>query len=93
MNSGEKVAIVGVSGAGKSTIINLLPRFFDITKGKIMIDDTNISDVTISSLRSKISLVSQETFLFEDTIMANIGFGLPRANKYNVIKSAKKMQK
>ena len=89
MNSGEKVAIVGVSGAGKSTIINLLPRFFDITKGKIMIDDTNISDVTISSLRSKISLVSQETFLFEDTIMANIGFGLPRANKYNIIKSAK----
>ena len=89
VNSGEKVAIVGVSGAGKSTIINLLPRFFDITKGKIMIDDTNISDVTISSLRSKISLVSQETFLFEDTIMANIGFGLPRANKYNIIKSAK----
>ena len=74
IDGGNTVALVGHSGAGKSTIINLLPRFFDPTAGKIFIDEQNISDVTLSSLRKNISLVSQDIMLFDDSIRANVAY-------------------
>ncbi|MCA1907830.1 MAG: ATP-binding cassette domain-containing protein, partial [Magnetospirillum sp.] len=72
---GKTVALVGASGAGKSTVLNLLPRFYDVTDGHVSIDGTDIRDVTLDSLRSRISLVSQEIVLFDDTIRANIAYG------------------
>lgn len=77
---GKTVAIVGPSGAGKSTIINLIPRFYDVQSGRITVGEVNVQDVTLSSLRSKISLVSQETALFDDTVRANIAYGRPTAS-------------
>ncbi|MEG3619007.1 lipid A export permease/ATP-binding protein MsbA [Magnetovibrio sp. PR-2] len=73
--AGKTVALVGTSGAGKSTIMNLVPRFYDVTDGKVLIDDQNIRDVTFESLRNAIALVSQEVTLFDDTVRANIGYG------------------
>jgi subfamily B ATP-binding cassette protein MsbA len=72
---GEIIAIVGGSGAGKSTMANLIPRFYDVTAGAILIDGTDIRDVTIRSLRSQISMVTQEIILFNDTIRHNISYG------------------
>ena len=74
IDGGSTVAFVGHSGAGKSTIINLLPRFYDPSNGKIFIDNQNISKVTLSSLRKNISLVSQDIILFDDTVKANIAY-------------------
>jgi subfamily B ATP-binding cassette protein MsbA len=79
--AGQKIALVGPSGAGKTTVINLLPRFFDATNGTISIDGQPIEDVQINSLRAAISLVSQESVLFDDTIAANIGFGRDGASR------------
>ena len=75
VNKSEVVAIVGMSGAGKTTLVDLLFRFFEVTSGKILIDGENIQDFKLSSLRSHLSLVTQETFLFNDTILNNIAFG------------------
>lgn len=72
---GEVVALVGVSGVGKSTLADLLPRFYDVTSGKIAIDGIDIRDVTLESLRSQIGIVSQHTFLFNDTVRNNIAYG------------------
>jgi subfamily B ATP-binding cassette protein MsbA len=72
---GEAVALVGASGAGKSTIVNLLPRFFDPDSGGVFIDGTDIRDITLSSLRALIGIVTQETILFNDTIRNNIAYG------------------
>jgi subfamily B ATP-binding cassette protein MsbA len=72
---GETIALVGPSGAGKSTIFNLLPRLYDVTSGAVRIDGQDVRDVTVASLRSAISLVAQESALFNDTIRANIGLG------------------
>jgi subfamily B ATP-binding cassette protein MsbA len=74
IEGGSTAALVGHSGAGKSTIINLLPRFFDPRDGQIFIDDQNINNVSLSSLRKNISLVSQDTILFDDTVRANIAY-------------------
>ena len=74
IEGGSTAALVGHSGAGKSTIINLLPRFFDPKDGQILIDDQNINNVSLSSLRKNISLVSQDTVLFDDTVRANIAY-------------------
>ncbi len=71
---GETVAFVGKSGSGKSTIINLLPKFYDVDQGKILIDGTNIQEITLASLREQISIVSQEVVLFNDTIAKNIAY-------------------
>jgi len=73
--AGEMVAIVGRSGAGKTTLVNLLPRFYDVTGGAILIDGTDVRDVTLASLRSQIGIVTQETVLFDDTIGGNIAYG------------------
>jgi subfamily B ATP-binding cassette protein MsbA len=76
---GEMVAIVGLSGAGKTTLVNLLPRFYDVTGGAIRIDGVDIRDFTLASLRSKIGMVTQETVLFAETIASNIAYGSPSA--------------
>jgi ATP-binding cassette subfamily B protein len=72
---GEMIALVGASGAGKTTLVNLLPRFYDIQGGEILIDGSNIQDVTLRSLRRQIGIVPQETILFSGTIAQNIAFG------------------
>jgi len=74
---GEMLAIVGLSGAGKTTLVNLLPRFYDVTGGAIRVDGLDIRDVTLRSLRSKIGIVTQETVLFDETIASNIAYGTP----------------
>ena len=75
------LAIVGRSGAGKTTLVNLLPRFYDVTTGAILIDGRDVRDVTLASLRSQIGLVTQETVLFDDTVAANIAYGMPQATR------------
>ena len=89
VNAGETVAIVGATGAGKSTIINLLNRFYDINSGTIKIDDTDIKDMTLSSLRSQIAIVLQDVFLFADTILNNITLNNANITESDVIKAAK----
>ncbi len=90
INSGKTVAIVGPSGAGKSTLCHLIPRFYDINSGRIIIDDTDIKDIKLKSLRSNIGLVQQDVFLFTGTIKENILYGKPSANDEEVIEAAKK---
>ena len=75
VKKGEMVAFVGATGAGKSTLLDLIPRFYDVSDGKITIDDIDIRDVTLKSLRGQIGIVSQEILLFNDTIAYNIGYG------------------
>lgn len=86
---GEKIALVGPTGSGKTTIINLLMRFYDVTKGAIKIDGLDIRDYQISSLRKKIGVVLQDTFLFSGTIMENIRYGRLDASDEEVIAAAK----
>ncbi|MDD4279123.1 MAG: ABC transporter ATP-binding protein [Candidatus Sumerlaeales bacterium] len=86
---GQKVAIVGETGSGKSTLVNLLPRFFDPTKGQILIDSRDIRTVTQASLRDQIALITQETVLFDDTVANNIAYGKPDATKEEIIEAAK----
>jgi subfamily B ATP-binding cassette protein MsbA len=78
--AGKTVALVGPSGGGKSTLLNLIPRFFDVDSGAVRIDGTDVRDVTLESLRANIALVSQEICLFNDTIAANIAYGSPEAD-------------
>ena len=87
--AGKKVAIVGLSGSGKSTIINLILRFFELNKGKILIDNQDINLFSLSSLRQNISLVTQETTLFNDTVESNIRYGKLDASLEKVKKAAK----
>ena len=80
VRAGQMIAIVGRSGAGKTTLVNLLPRFYDVTNGAILVDGHDVRDVTLASLRAQIGMVTQETVLFDDTIAANIAFGVPGAS-------------
>ena len=89
VKAGETVAIVGATGAGKSTIINLLNRFYEIDEGVIAIDDTDIKKVTLSSLRNQIAVVLQDVFLFADTILSNITLNHPEVTEQEVIQAAK----
>jgi len=91
VNPGETVAIVGATGAGKSTIINLLSRFYEIDSGSILIDNTNIKDVQLRSLRAEIAVVLQNVFLFADTIMNNISLDNPDITDEDVINAAKQI--
>ncbi|MEQ1670275.1 MAG: ABC transporter ATP-binding protein [Hyphomicrobium sp.] len=86
---GKTVALVGRSGAGKSTIVNLVPRLFDVTEGSISIDGQDLRDVTITSLRDNVSIVSQDITLFDDTIAANIALGRLSASQDEIIAAAK----
>ena len=79
--AGQMIAIVGRSGAGKTTLVNLLPRFFDATSGAILVDGVDLRHVTLASLRQQIGIVTQETVLFDDTIAANIAYGTPQASR------------
>lgn len=89
VNSGEKLAIVGQSGGGKTTLCSLIPRFYDVTKGAIRIDGTDIRDVTKHSLRSSIGVVQQDVFIFADTIKENIRYGRPDASDAQIVAAAK----
>ena len=89
---GEVVALLGATGSGKSTIINLIPRFYDVTSGRITIDDEDIRDITLTSLRDPIGIVLQETVLFAASIRENIAFGLENATEDDVINAAKAAQ-
>ncbi len=86
---GETVALVGASGAGKSTVLNLIPRLYDVTAGAITLDGRDIRDVTLASLRGAIALVSQDVTLFDDTVAANIAFGRPGAARAEIEAAAR----
>ncbi len=86
---GETVALVGPSGGGKSTILNLIPRFYDATAGRVTIDGHDVRDVTLASLRDQIALVTQEPFLFDETIRANISYARPDATEAQVEAAAR----
>jgi subfamily B ATP-binding cassette protein MsbA len=88
IQQGERVAIVGPSGGGKSTLVDLLPRFYDPLEGRITIDDTDIRDVTIESLRGLMGIVTQETILFNDTVRNNIAYGRADTPLERVIEAA-----
>ncbi len=89
---GQLIALLGTTGSGKSSIINLIPRFYDPTKGRILIDDRDIRDVTLQSLRSQIGIVLQDTTLFATTIRENIAFGAPEATEKDIIEAARAAQ-
>lgn len=89
VSSGERVAIVGPTGCGKSTIINLLLRFYDINSGKISISGKNINDITRDSLRNKFGMVLQDTWIFTGTVAENISYGMPEASREQIIEAAK----
>lgn len=89
VKSGQKVAIVGHTGCGKSTIINLLLRFYDIDSGKIIVSGKDINDITRDSLRSQFGMVLQDTWIFTGTVAENIAYGMPEASREQVIEAAK----
>jgi len=89
VKAGEVVALVGPSGAGKTTLANLVPRFYDVTGGAIRIDGKDLRELKLASLRDKISIVAQDTFLFNDTVGANIGYGLRHALPEQVYQAAR----
>jgi len=85
---GQIIALVGPTGAGKTTIINLIPRFYDVTAGSVLIDGMDVRDVTAESLRKQIGVVLQDTFLFSASVMENIRFGRPTASDEQVLAAA-----
>ena len=87
---GEKVAIVGPSGGGKTTLCNLIPRFYDVTGGEISIDGKNVKGFTLKSLRQNIGMVQQDVYLFSGTVYDNIAYGRPGASREEVIEAAKR---
>jgi ATP-binding cassette, subfamily B, bacterial MsbA len=89
VRAGQMIAVVGRSGAGKTTLVNLLPRFYDVTGGSISIDGRDIRDVTLASLRAQIGIVTQETVLFDDTIAGNIAYGTPGATMAQIEAAAR----
>jgi subfamily B ATP-binding cassette protein MsbA len=86
---GEVIALVGMSGAGKTSLANLLPRFYDVEKGQIFIDDYDIRKVTLKSLRDQIGLVTQQTILFNDTVRNNIAYGSLKCSDQEIMEAAK----
>ncbi len=88
IHAGEKLAIVGPSGGGKTTLCNLIPRFYDVTGGTITVDGTDIKKLTLKSLRKSIGVVQQDVYLFSGTVMDNISYGKPGASKQEVIDAA-----
>ncbi|MCA9004018.1 MAG: ABC transporter ATP-binding protein [Planctomycetaceae bacterium] len=90
VNAGEVVLVVGENGSGKSTLVNLLPRFYDPDKGNIFINEIDIRDIRLKELRNHIGVVSQETMLFDDSILENIRYGRPNASQYEIESVARK---
>jgi subfamily B ATP-binding cassette protein MsbA len=89
VQAGQMVAVVGRSGAGKTTLVNLLPRFYDVTAGAILIDGVDLRDVTIASLRSQVGIVTQDTVLFDDSVANNIAYGSPHASREQIEAAAR----
>ena len=89
VRAGQAVAIVGLSGAGKTTLANLVPRFYDVSSGNILIDGVDVRDATLASLRSQIGIVTQDTVLFDETIASNITYGTPGASRQEVEAAAR----
>ena len=89
IKEGEKVALVGPSGGGKTTICNLIPRFYDTTEGSIYLDNKDIKKITLKSLRKNIGIVQQDVYLFAGTVYDNIAYGNPKATKEEIIEAAK----
>jgi len=89
VKAGEVIALVGMSGAGKTSLVNLLPRFYDVNKGQILIDGHDIRKVTIKSLRDQMALVTQQTILFNDTVRNNIAYGSLKCSDQEIIEAAK----
>jgi len=87
--AGSTIAILGATGSGKSTVIHLIPRFYDVDKGRVLIDGYDIRDVTLESLRRQIGIVTQETFLFSSSIKDNIAYGRPEATDQEIVAAAK----
>jgi ATP-binding cassette, subfamily B, bacterial MsbA len=89
VKAGEIVALVGPSGAGKTTLVNLVPRFYDVTQGRVLIDGVDVRDLELASLREKIGIVAQDTFLFNDSVANNIRYGKPGATAEMVREAAR----
>ena len=89
IEGGKKVGLVGISGSGKTTFLNLIPRLFNLKQGTILIDDQNINNINLNSLRKEISLVSQDVILFDDTIKSNILYGNPSASADEIVQACK----
>jgi subfamily B ATP-binding cassette protein MsbA len=89
VRAGQVVALVGLSGAGKTTLVNLIPRFFDATEGSVLIDGVDVKHVTLRSLREQVALVTQETVLFDDTVAGNIAYGAPSASPRDIEAAAR----
>ena len=89
VTAGQMIAIVGRSGAGKTTLVNLLPRFYDVSSGAILVDGVDIRHVTLASLRQQIGIVTQETVLFDDTVATNIAYGSPQASRAEIESAAR----
>lgn len=87
---GESVALVGSSGAGKSTLVNLIPRFYDVSAGRILLNGSDIRGFTLESLRARMAMVTQDTFLFNDTVANNIAYGLAKASRDNIVEAAQR---
>ncbi|MFH0953084.1 MAG: ABC transporter ATP-binding protein [Verrucomicrobiota bacterium] len=90
VDAGQLVALVGSSGAGKSTLVSLLPRFYDVTSGRILINGQDIRGFTLKSLRGQIGIVTQETFLFNDTVSSNIAYGHTEASRDAIVQAARR---
>ncbi|MBE9546397.1 MAG: lipid A export permease/ATP-binding protein MsbA, partial [Proteobacteria bacterium] len=89
VKAGETIAFVGMSGGGKTTLVNLIPRFYDVTEGEILIDGRDIRDATLKSLRDQIGIVTQQTILFNDTVRNNIAYGDIEKTEEDIIKAAR----
>ena len=92
IDPGETVAVVGPSGGGKSTLCQLIPRFYDVTGGAILVDGTDVRELTQKSLRRNIGIVQQDVFLFADSILENIRYGKPDATMAEIAEAAKRAE-
>src|SRR5215216_4283129 len=89
VDAGDTVALVGSSGVGKTTLCSLIPRFYEVTEGDILLDGTSIKDIKLSSLRRNVGVVQQDVYLFAGTVVENIRYGKPDASQAEVIEAAK----
>lgn len=89
VNTGEIIALVGMSGGGKTSLVNLIPRFYDPIEGQVLIDEVDIRQISIAGLRSQIAIVTQEPILFNDTVRSNIAYGTPEASDQQIADAAK----